>query len=122
MLVVDGLSYCYYGELKRIFGITGSFLFSTLPTITAINKRRILSGLLDLDDSYESIMNKLYSEFRWKITDSDHQNLEHFLLEDQDLLKLRDRKLWELALCVKTHNLNRNGNRSLKKMAMDQET
>jgi len=85
MLVVDGLSYCYYGELQRIFGVTGSFLFSTLPTITAINKRRILSGLLDLDDNYDSIISKLYGEFRWRTTDSDQQNLENFLLEEEDL-------------------------------------
>jgi len=85
MLVVDGLSYCYYGELQRIFGVTGTFMFSTLPTVTAINKRRILSGLLDLNDSYDTIMNKLYSEIRWKMSDSDQQDLANFLLEDQDL-------------------------------------
>ncbi len=84
LLVVDGLSYFYHEELKRIFGTRVSFAFSTLPTVTEINKRRILSGLVDLDGSYGGITEKLYSGFRWKETDSNKQDLGEFLKEEHD--------------------------------------
>ena len=84
LLVVDGLSYSYHEELNRIFGTKASFAFSTLPTITEINKRRILSGLLDLNGTYGGITERLYNGFRWKETDSNKQDLGDFLREELD--------------------------------------
>ena len=75
VLVIDGLSYAYYKEMERIFGASGSFLFSTLPTVTEINKQRILSGLLDLKATYNDIAEKFYEEYRWGGTDSNKSGL-----------------------------------------------
>jgi len=85
LLVVDGLSYSYHHELRKIFEGVGSFMFATLPTVTAINKQRILSGLVDLDESYDVITDRLYNQYRWKKTDSDSQELAEFLKEKFDL-------------------------------------
>jgi len=71
LLVVDGLSYAYCREIERIFGEEPSFKFSTLPTVTEINKQRILSGLLDLNETYKGIVEKFYKDYRWRETDSD---------------------------------------------------
>lgn len=83
-LVIDGLSYTYYKEIGKIFGTRGSFIFSTLPTVTEINKRRILSGLLDLKERYEEILKRLYKEYHWKESNSDKLDLRSFLQKDYD--------------------------------------
>jgi len=85
LLVIDGLGYTYYKEIRKIFDIQVTFIFSTLPTVTKINKQRILSGLLDLNESYENIMERLYNEYRWREGDSDQLNLKDLLKEDWDL-------------------------------------
>jgi len=84
LLVVDGLSYAYCREIERIFGEEPSFKFSTLPTVTEINKQRILSGLLDLNETYKGIVEKFYKDYRWRETDSDKMDLKDFLEEDLD--------------------------------------
>jgi len=85
LVIVDGLSYAYYKEIEKIFRKECSFLFSTLPTITEINKKRILSGLFDIGESYEQIIAKIYRNYRYKETNSDQIDLEAFLAEDLDL-------------------------------------
>jgi hypothetical protein len=84
LLVVDGLSYAYWREIERIFGEECSFKFSTLPTVTEINKQRILSGLLDLNETYKGIIERFYKDYRWRETDSDRMDLKDFLGEDLD--------------------------------------
>jgi len=83
-LVIDGLSYIYHKEIRKIFGTRGSFIFSTLPTVTEINKQRILSGLLDLKEPYEEILKRLYKEYHWKESNSDKLDLRSFLQKDYD--------------------------------------
>ena len=85
VLVIDGLSYAYYRETERIFGSSGSFLFSTLPTVTEINKQRILSGLLDLKATYNEITEKFYGDHRWGKANSNKNSLKDFLKRDYDL-------------------------------------
>ena len=85
VLVIDGLSYAYYKEMERIFGASCSFLFSTLPTVTEINKQRILSGLLDLKENYNEIAEKFYGEYRWEESNSNKCGLKDFFKRDYDL-------------------------------------
>ena len=84
LLVVDGLSYAYWREIERIFGEECSFKFSTLPTVTEINKQHILSGLLDLNETYKGIIENFYKDYRWRETDSNRMDLKDFLGEDLD--------------------------------------
>lgn len=85
VLVIDGLSYAYYKEMERIFGAPCSFLFSTLPTVTEINKQRILSGLLDLKENYNEIAEKFYGEYHWEESNSNKCGLKDFFKRDYDL-------------------------------------
>lgn len=84
LLVIDGLGYAYYKEIRKIFGTQASFIFSTLPTVTEANKQRILSGLLDLNEPYKNIVERLYDRYYWKEADSDKVDLKDFLKEDCD--------------------------------------
>jgi len=85
LLVVDGLSYAYHKEMERIFGVQSSFIFSTLPTVTEINKQRILSGFFDEGGTYKEIIEKFYGKHHYAETNSDKMNLKDFLRGNYDL-------------------------------------
>lgn len=84
LLVIDGLSYAYCERMRNIFNTQGSFLFSTLPTITKVNKQRILSGLFDVKEPYENILLKFYRDYHCEETNSSIQDLKSFLQKDYD--------------------------------------
>lgn len=86
LVVVDGLSYLYYKELRQIFS-EGEIkpLFSTLPTRTPENKQRMLSGLLDTNASYTNRLKDYFKDLHWEESGSNKESLSEFLKKDLEL-------------------------------------
>lgn len=85
LLVIDGLGYEYANDLQDIFSVKTDLLFSTPPTKTTENKQRILSGLMDKNVSYTTIINEKYNDILWEESDSKSCSLSEFLKKTLDL-------------------------------------
>lgn len=92
LLIIDGLGYSFFRELKKLFPSSEmTFLFALPPTTTSVNKPKILSGTLISPYNIHNIFQVNVGE-----SDSRNETIEDFLKKDFQLYIYYERDFDEL--------------------------